>query len=178
MRSRDQGPEATAGIRCFFFFFSPPGTEATPATLGILIMRFSLKRSLIRNPAGEKHGSWVLRTPAGHRTAGGVRVRGGRGRAAEKTPADTPPVCGSQVAVFVRSPFRGGRALLRVAGRWRGCLMMSRVGKALPPLHHPLGPRLRRKSLSYPGGRQRRDGRGARGGGEGRRRLQREPGPL
>lgn len=92
----------------------------------------TLSDPIFRNPAGEKRN----KTPGSSPPPPAATPRGWRGCAGRrqvegKTPTDTPPPCGSLPAVFVRSPFRGGRALPRLAGRWRGWFTKShcRSGK-------------------------------------------------
>lgn len=73
----------------------------------------------------------------------------------------------SRFAVFVRSPFRRGRALPRLASRWQSWFTLSRCQRErrfnLPEIALPLGPRLQRKTRPSRGKRKRGDS------GEGRR---------
>lgn len=73
----------------------------------------------------------------------------------------------SRFAVFVRSPFRRGRALPRLASRWQSWFTLSRCQRErrfnLPEIALPLGPRLQRKTRPSRGERKRGDS------GEGRR---------
>lgn len=72
----------------------------------------------------------------------------------------------SRFAVFVRSPFRRGRALPRLASRWQSWFTLSRCQRErrfnLPEIALPLGPRLQRKTRPSRGERK----RGYSGGGK------------
>lgn len=87
---------------------------------------------------------------------------------------DTPPTqhvsAGgwSRFAVFVRSPFRRGRALPRLASRWQSWFTLSRCQRErrfnLPEIALRLGPRLQGKTRPSRGGSKRGDsGRGKEG---------------
>lgn len=87
---------------------------------------------------------------------------------------DTPPThhvsAGgwSRFAVFVRSPFRRGRALPRLASRWQSWFTLSLCQRErrvkLPEIALPLGPRRQRKTRPSRGGSKRGDSEGGKEG--------------
>lgn len=95
-------------------------------------------------------------------------------RSGEGGRKDTPPThhfsAGgwSRFAVFVRSRFRRGRALPRLASRWQSWFTLSRCLRErrfnLPEIALPLRPRLQRKTRSSRGGSKRGDFGGGKEG--------------
>lgn len=57
-------------------FFRDRSDSSNLGGVGYEFLLETRSDSIFRNPAGEKHGPWVLGTPAGHHTAGAVGVRG------------------------------------------------------------------------------------------------------